>query len=89
MSLRLPLVAVALALLAPAVHAEPLSSGTVKLTLKLPPEDGGTGFTAPSAVYLARYFNFARCICDTDTTTKEYEIEYTWDGMAPSPVPSR
>ncbi len=89
MSLRLPLVAVALALLAPAVHAEPLSSGTVKLTLKLPPEDGGTGFTAPSAVYLARYFNFARCMCDTDTTTKEYEIEYTWDGMAPSPVPSQ
>ncbi len=89
MSLRLPLVAVALALCAPAVHAEPLSSGTVKLTLKLPPEGGGSGFVAPSATYLARYFNFARCQCDTDTTTKEYQIEYTWDGTAPVPVPTQ
>ncbi|MEZ4400940.1 MAG: hypothetical protein R3B06_13020 [Kofleriaceae bacterium] len=77
------------ALVAPSARADQLSGGKIALKLKLPPENGGTGFEAPSATYLARYFNFSRCVCDTDTTTKEYEVEYTWDGGSPpSPVPS-
>lgn len=89
MSLRLPLVAVALALLAPAANATPLSDGTVQLSLRLPPESGTGDFTDPNPDYLKRYFNFARCKCDTDTMTKEYQIEYTWVAPAPSPLPTQ
>lgn len=78
MSLRLPLVAVALALLAPAVHADQLNGGKVAMELRLPPENGGSGYTAPTPTYLAKYFNFARCACDKAGQAQSYQVRYTW-----------
>lgn len=78
MSPRLPLVAVALALCAPAVHADQLNGGKVDMELRLPPEGGGTGYADPDPTYLARYFNGARCACDKEMQPQTYQVRYTW-----------
>src|SRR5688572_24003328 len=80
MSLRplvLVLVPATAILAAPRAHAEDqLAMGVIKLELKLPAENGGD-FTLPTAQYLKRYFNQARCVCD-DTAPQEYQITYSW-----------
>lgn len=79
MSLR-PLVPVlAIALLAPGTAAaDQLNGGKIKLVLKLPPENGGSGYIDPNPDYVQRYFNGARCACDVGGSEQQYRIEYSW-----------
>jgi hypothetical protein len=84
MSIR-PLI-LALVLAVPAgAHAQiKLDGATIDLTLKV---RDGDSFIVPNDVDIPRYFNQARCLCDSDDD-KEYQVEYTWAGTAPSPLPS-
>jgi hypothetical protein len=83
MSIR-PLI-LALVLAVPAgAHADQLDGATIDLTLKV---RDGDSFIVPNDVDIPRYFNQARCLCDSDDD-KEYQVEYTWAGTAPSPLPN-
>lgn len=83
MSIR-PLI-LALVLAVPAgAHADQLDGATINLTLKV--RDGDGDFIAPNLDDVPRYFNQARCLCDDDDQ-KEYQVEYTWAGTEPSPLP--
>jgi hypothetical protein len=88
MSIRPLILALVLAVPAGAHAQNKLNDGKIELTLKLPAENGGSSFTTPNTDYLARYFNVSRCVCDTDSDTKEYRIEYRWVDPAPTPTPT-
>ena len=83
MSLRLPLVSVAMVLAVPVASATELGA-TVKLTLRLPSVDEtGTPGQILTETDLGRFFNSARCECARQRPAEStYRIEYTWDGAA-------
>ena len=85
MSLRL-LLLISSMLVVRVAHADQLNGGKVKMELRLPPENGGSGFVAPTPTYLAEYFNLARCTCDKSGQAQSYQVRYTWATAPTMPV---
>lgn len=88
MSLRPLLLALLVAVPTGAQAQNKLNDGQIQLKIKLPTEPGGSTFAEPNDGDLDRYFNLARCLCDTDSDTKEYRIEYSWIAPAPTSTPT-